>query len=124
MRPGQPPTSSGTLPNPTPTQATKQKPAGTQALLGSSGSCPEGAMSKKKEGGEDGSGGEYNNERSSGRRRGGEGGRDEPSREKRKEERIRERPQPIFCEAPMHDEERHGDGDGSAIRLEGDNEGD
>lgn len=28
------------------------------------------------------------------------------------------RAQSIFCEAPMHDEERHGDGDGSAIQLE------
>jgi len=27
-------------------------------------------------------------------------------------------------EASMHDEERHGDGDGSAIQLEGDNEED
>jgi len=33
MRPGQPPTSLGTLPSPTPTQSTKQKPAETQATM-------------------------------------------------------------------------------------------
>ncbi|TGZ37231.1 Uncharacterized protein DBV15_12294, partial [Temnothorax longispinosus] len=65
VRPGQPPTSPGTLPSPTPTQPTEQKPAGTRATR-----------------------------------------------------------QLIFCEAPMHDEERRGDGDGSAVRLERDNEGD
>ncbi|KYQ49548.1 hypothetical protein ALC60_11332 [Trachymyrmex zeteki] len=33
MRPGQPPTSLGTLPSQTPTQPTKQKSAGTQATM-------------------------------------------------------------------------------------------
>lgn len=51
-------------------------------------SCPEGAMSKEKKGGEDGSGGECNNERGSGRRR---GGRDEPSGKEGGREEIRRR---------------------------------
>ncbi|KYN14658.1 hypothetical protein ALC57_13072, partial [Trachymyrmex cornetzi] len=54
--------------------------------------------------------------------------RDEGKEGRREEARAwyvpREKECPIFCEAPMHDEERHGDGDGSAIQLEGDNEGD
>ncbi|KYN45395.1 Presqualene diphosphate phosphatase [Trachymyrmex septentrionalis] len=75
-------------------------------------------MSKKKEGGE------CNNER----RRGGEG--DEPRQGgggkeegRREEARERERERARYqenTEAPMHDEERHGDGDGQnrSLRVE------